>query len=488
MAEPYKEGTGWCVRQRHRGEDIFLSGFDSKALAKEAASKAVRQRELDGRPKHKGPDKTTLALALRDFALEHLPSLKGAAQEARRLNRYLMGAEMRLLQVGAAPADSGMHCTVTLSDAEPVRRIPNGLGQHRKALLSRTAGSDRIRDVLAQKKVADITRHDIQRLMNALQSEGMKPATIALERALLRGFFNYQRRQWNWRTDASNPATELTLPKVDNERSRVLSAEEQERLDRAFDDGYNPRLRHVVDLLRETGMRVSEPLLHATWQSVDWVSNVLKLSDSKNGKREVPLSAAAIDALKALKVLDAGEGSGCIVTMSYEAIKAGMRRACERAEIEDLCLHDLRHTAATRLALETGNVFQVKVLTGHKDLKMVERYVNIKADEVARRMRVRARQVPADRVPGGETASAPAEAAVQTFDAAQVQAIVAAAVSSALAALRPVSRVESQVGALVESQVEAQPGARPALRAVAPVPAMPVRSVRDNVTQLRRAA
>ena len=47
--------------------------------------------------------------------------------------------------------------------------------------------------------------------------------------------------------------------------------------------------------------------------------------------------------------------------------------ACERAGIKDLKIHDLRHTAATRMALKTGNVFLVKALTGHKTMEMLNR-------------------------------------------------------------------------------------------------------------------
>jgi len=60
---------------------------------------------------------------------------------------------------------------------------------------------------------------------------------------------------------------------------------------------------------------------------------------------------------------------------------------CKRAEVYDLTLHDLRHTAATRFALRTGSIVLTKSLTGHKSLSQVERYVNTKADDVVKVMR-----------------------------------------------------------------------------------------------------
>lgn len=112
---------------------------------------------------------------------------------------------------------------------------------------------------------------------------------------------------------------------------------------------------------------------------MDWERRVIKLRDSKGGKRDVPLSPAAIEALKAL---ESGADHEPVVRISYESMRAAWRRAGERAGIKNLKIHDLRHTAATRMALKTGNVFLVRALTGHKTMEMLARYVNVTADDV----------------------------------------------------------------------------------------------------------
>jgi integrase len=156
----------------------------------------------------------------------------------------------------------------------------------------------------------------------------------------------------------------------------------------------------MLTLLRETAMRSSEPLERACWGDVDWARNVLSLRDAKGGKRDVPLSPDAIAALQELldhqatslpNVSEAMRRAAVapnapIVQMTYEALKAAWKRACERAGVKDLHLHDLRHTSATRMALKTGNVFLVKALTGHRTMSQVQRYVNVKADDVVKVM------------------------------------------------------------------------------------------------------
>src|SRR5690606_33982481 len=113
-------------------------------------------------------------------------------------------------------------------------------------------------------------------------------------------------------------------------------------------DCRNREVAPAVILLLETAMRSSEPLEQATWADVDWGRCLLHLREAKAGKRDVPLSERAMEALRAL---GPGEPDAPILTLSYEALKAAWRRVCERAGLENLNLHDLRHTAATRMAL-----------------------------------------------------------------------------------------------------------------------------------------
>jgi len=434
VAKPYQEGKGWCVRKRFKRKDIYLSGYPTKGAVEKALREEMEALERSGKPQHLGPNRSTLAYALQDYGLEHLKRLKGAPQETRRINKYLEAAGLELLVVSPAPASSTLHFDVKLLPRDTQRRVPPGLGPWRKGLLCKTSGSDRVRQVLSQTTVSKITRGDIQLLMDTLASEGLAASTIALERAVLRSFFNHVRKRWGWAQPVDNPASGLRLPKIDNARDRVMSLQEQALLDAAFDGARNDVLRHVVVLLRETAMRASEPLLHATWAGVDWERNVLQLSDGKDGKRDVPLSPVAVEALKAL---GPREPEQRIVELTYEALKAGFKRNCERAGIENLHLHDLRHTAATRLGLESGNVWLLKALTGHKTDKMLSRYVNVKADDVVEFMRRKKEASPAsaEKAPvAPPPADAEPPATPVLFDAVQVQSIVSRALAEAMAA------------------------------------------------------
>lgn len=391
---PYRHGKGYAIRRSYRGHDVFLSGFKTAGAATRAMNRRVQALDDNDKPAGYGATHTSLAQALQDYAMARLPFLKGAEQEARRINNYLRPAGLRLLKLRELPRTSktpgksgkGAYFEVSLVEHCSERVIPKGLAGHRKALLNANANTDKRRAVLATTAMADVSRAMLQEFVNTMTREGNSPATVGLERAVLRRLFNYAFTKWAWKELRDNPATRLDMPRVDNERSRILGEHEQVLLDAAVADCRNGLVEPTLVLLRETAMRASEPLKHAVWRDVDVGRRVMRLQDAKNGGRDVPLSPAALEALQTLRTLGQGGDDDLIIRITYAALSAAWRRALDRAGIEDLRMHDLRHTAATRMALKSGNVFLVKALTGHKTLAMLERYVNVSADDVVRLM------------------------------------------------------------------------------------------------------
>jgi integrase len=424
-----------------------------------------------------GAARTTLAQAMQDYALARMPFMKGAVQEARRMNHYLRAAGLATLvatpctdektpgahdkEVKEGKTGQGNYFKVTLEPHTNDRKIANGLGAHRNAQLTANASTEKFRAVLAGTRMDEITRNLLQQFMDTMRREGNAPATMALERSMFRVLFNYAFRTWNWEELADNPATGLKMPTVENVRKRVISLTEQGLLDEALSSCKNNLVAPTMTLLRETAMRSSEPLQHATWGDVNWERNVLTLRDSKAGCREVPLSPVA---LQVLRDLGPGEPKEAIIKISYESLRAAWTRACKRAGIDNLTIHDNRRTAATRMALKTGNAFLVQALTGHKTWVMVQRYVNVVADDVVRVMHAPEPNAQSCEQPLRGEADAPKpvqeqsstpepaapSAAPSVYSQAQMQELVHMAVQSTLASLQQQAQAkEAKVAQLI---------------------------------------
>jgi integrase len=134
-----------------------------------------------------------------------------------------------------------------------------------------------------------------------------------------------------------------------------------------------------VRLLIETAMRRGE-LLGLAWDRVDLKERMAYLPDTKSGEpREVPLTTRAVRVFHGLR----RTASSDVFPITENTLKNAYERACRKAKIVDLRMHDLRHEATSRL-FETTTMrdSEVALVTGHKTLAMLKRYTHLRAKDI----------------------------------------------------------------------------------------------------------
>lgn len=105
---------------------------------------------------------------------------------------------------------------------------------------------------------------------------------------------------------------------------------------------------------------------------------------SKNGDvRRVPLSSAAVEAIRSLPGF--GAKAGRLFPVDQNTLKITFARTVGK-RIPDLTFHDLRHEATSRLAKVYTNPLELMRVTGHKTLSMLSRYYHVDAEELAQRL------------------------------------------------------------------------------------------------------
>lgn len=189
----------------------------------------------------------------------------------------------------------------------------------------------------------------------------------------------------------TNPASEAERL-TENIRWTILKDDEVRRLIEAARAGLKPILR----LLLQTGMRKNEAL-RLSWafpgyerkeyQDEAEARSVVDLNRArilipkelaKNHKpREVPLSSDLVEIFKGLRKTPDQRGP----VFNVKEIKRSFQSACKKAELPKLRIHDLRHTAASRM-IEAGiNVVDVCEILGHSDLKITMRYCHASVEK-----------------------------------------------------------------------------------------------------------
>ena len=171
-----------------------------------------------------------------------------------------------------------------------------------------------------------------------------------------------------------NPAALVPIPNAHNERDRVLTAEEWERLYAAA----APHLKPILLTAYHLGQRLGE-ILNLTWDRVDVQRGIITLRaiDTKTKKpRRIPLTPPVRATLVELaKVRDLTHKHVFVYQRNpVREIRTAFKTACKRAGIQNLRFHDLRHCAATNLRRAGVDTTTAMQIIGHKSPHMWRRY------------------------------------------------------------------------------------------------------------------
>ncbi len=151
-------------------------------------------------------------------------------------------------------------------------------------------------------------------------------------------------------------------------------------LSTAQQDGESLFAVAAIRLLVLTGARKSE-ILTLKWEHVDTERGCLRLPDSKTGAKVIPLGAAALEALSKIPRI---EGNPYVLPGLEGRHFVGLQRTWERirkrAGLEDVRLHDLRHSWASVAVAGGDSLYLVGKVLGHQQASTTERYAHLADD------------------------------------------------------------------------------------------------------------
>ncbi len=187
-------------------------------------------------------------------------------------------------------------------------------------------------------------------------------------------------KEWGWLEDS--PIRNVTKPSEGEGRERFLSSEEKERLLKTCKESRNPHLFPIVSLAIFTGMRLGE-ITGLRVCDVCYEESKIILERTKNGDRRVlPMTdevklifqncikpKAAKEDLVFKSLYNTQEQKKVCVRDSFE-------RAVKKAGIENFRFHDLRHTAASNMAMSGATQGELMAILGHRSPAMTRRYAH----------------------------------------------------------------------------------------------------------------
>ena len=235
-----------------------------------------------------------------------------------------------------------------------------------------------MRNSIGEINLAELTPNRIANYRDERLKE-VKANTVIRELAYISSMINHARREWG--LGIINPVAQIKKPSQPQGRKRVLNDAELSRMLHELEK-INPFLKPLCEFALETAMRRGE-LMSLLWANVNFEKSVAFLPLTKNGdSRYVPLSSKAIRILKVLP----RDIEGRVFPLNKGTVSILFLRAARRAKIEDIHFHDLRHMALTKLSDKFTNILELASISGHRELKMLQRYVHIKAEDLAKKM------------------------------------------------------------------------------------------------------
>ena len=232
--------------------------------------------------------------------------------------------------------------------------------------------------VIGALRVPEVQRKDIAALHHGLRD---KPYQANRTLGVLSKMFSLA-EVWGWRPDGSNPCRHVKRYK-EHKRERFLSPEETERLGQVLRDVEEemPSAVAAFRLLLLTGSRMSE-IRDLRWDYVK--DDCIELPDAKTGGRVVPLGPEARAVLSAIPRDEdnpwviAGRLPGSHLT----DLQRPWRRIRKQAGLEDVRIHDLRHSFASRALALGESLTMIGKLLGHTQVQTTARYAHLARDSI----------------------------------------------------------------------------------------------------------
>jgi integrase/recombinase XerD len=222
----------------------------------------------------------------------------------------------------------------------------------------------------------------LQDFYNFLASISYKADTSQLRNLMtIKSFYNYL---YENERITINPAKNIKQPKIEEKMPVYLSEKESIKLLESVDEmgGYNKVRNYCIfTLLLNTGLRVSE-LVNIEIDKINFEEQFLLVKGKGNKQRFVPLNSACMRVIDDyMKDRNHKESNILFINtrgnpLTRHNVLELVKRHGEYIGKPNITPHKLRHTSATTWLTNGADIFNIKEILGHNDLRTTSRYAH----------------------------------------------------------------------------------------------------------------
>lgn len=267
-------------------------------------------------------------------------------------------------------------------------------------LRSKSKTLEKLEAVLGPLLIGEMTREHLIAFGKQRAREGAGPVTLGIDIGYIRTVLVHAAAIHG----ISVPTEQVTLARValrrlglvgkGHERDRRPTPDDLTRICQYNDNNPNQIIPvgRLVKFAVATAMRQDE-ICRLHWADIDLTGRMAIVRDRKDPRRKggnhqkVPLlDVNGYDPVVLLKEQRAATPmSERVFPYNGKSLGTAFRRTCRELGILDLHFHDLRHEATSRLFEAGFDIPEVSLVTGHKDWKMLRRYLNLRPHQLVDR-------------------------------------------------------------------------------------------------------
>lgn len=293
--------------------------------------------------------------------------------------------------------DSSERTNLSLNDFFDLHFYPYAEATRRRPYIVLTIYNKHIRKSLGVLRLGELTSQVLDEWVRTHITKRYKPSTINKHIFLLNRILNVA-QNWGMLTHSAHKNCVIKRMPLGDYRQRFLSEGEVHALLDACSRDQHPFLFLFARLLILTGARSSEARL-ARWRDFDVRSRIWTVPVSKNGRsRRIVLSSSAVALLADIRAqaerlyLPHNVNDYIFINPKfmkpYDSFHLAWDRARQRVGLEDVRIHDLRHTYASLLINKGASIYEVQRLLGHHHVSMTERYAHLMPNTLAERVEI----------------------------------------------------------------------------------------------------
>ena len=262
-------------------------------------------------------------------------------------------------------------------------QVEKGLARH--SLESYTRDLQRLQawSIGNNKELTELNRADLRKWIVSLSREGLAPTSIARAVSAVRGFYKFLMLDGHIK---HHPAEDLDTPQRFNYLPKFLTEDEVELLLKVPDISTEPGIRDraMLEILYACGLRVSE-LVTLKVTDVDLLAGLVVCHGKGSKERRVPLGKSAIHWLQQYAAAKSGYGKQTLPylflhrgkQMTRQFVGSMIAKYAERAGLNKVSPHTMRHSFATHLMQHGADSRSVQALLGHSDISTTQIYTHI---------------------------------------------------------------------------------------------------------------